>query len=110
MGRTIIKMTAKHQENLELKEAIRQSFSPMLGTPTRGRNSVVGRYYEQGEMLATVYAEDYAGIRRSWKVTVFETAGSMRVIWGHGRWTLMYASNQTVAGKAAERKWLESCQ
>jgi len=109
MGRRIVKMAEKHREDRELRDEIRRGFSPMLGTPTCGRNSVSG-YYEQGEVLATVYAEDFDGIRRSWAVTIYQSAGSMRSVWGHGRWTLMYSSNWTSAEMARGEEWLRSCE
>ena len=106
MGRTIVKMAEKHQKNQELKVDIHKGFSPMLGTPSAHMNSL--EYYKEGEELATVFAEDFDGIRRSWTVTVGETSGAMQRIYGQGKWTLIYASHQTAAEKTAQRKWLDS--
>jgi len=95
-------MTEKHQKNQELKAAIRKGFSPMLGTPSAHMNSL--EYYKEGEELATVFAEDFDGIRRSWTVTIGQTAGSMRMIFGQGKWTLIYHSHQTAAERTRRHR------
>jgi hypothetical protein len=93
------------------EEEVARLWTPSVGSYMRPTNAPFGKAEAaRGAEVAVVTGKDFEGIERDWEVSLYETAGGMRRVWEHGRYSLLFRSQQTAEERRAEEEWLRSVE